>query len=625
MSDIYGNGRAGMVAGYLRLSRDEDRKQYVSIENQKLILDQYASSAGFCIDIFYEDDNISGYTLERPGMRKMLEDIDAGLIHTVLAKDLSRLGRHNAKVLLLIEELKERGIRLVLVNDGYDSVSKEEDDILGIKTWYNERYVKDASKKMKQVLHARQRAGTLAARPCFGYEVSQGQKQELCIVEREARVVREIFRLYLEGDGYRKIAVKLNEEGISTPSAMLKQRKGAACGQAKEWSAGMVRDILKNDCYIGNRRMHVRERKTIHGTDVRVPKGEQYVFCGRHEAIVDAQTFQRAQEAMAGRIRTAYKGQRVNGSIFGQCVFCRDCGKRMNLIRREKRRQKTYFVCRTYNARGSKYCSAHTLEEKDLTEAVLRYLQVCYEMLYDDIAGYSLEKRQEKEKRRQEYRKELDAELHRQRKRLELIAEEKIAKMAEDREHAAIWESIYGKLQKTALGEIERLQGQLEEMEEESRQGQEEPDGQEIKAADVLGKVLAEKELTARDVDLLVEKIIADRDGSFEIMFRYGFTSRQDREEAAEKLGRGENILKDVLRIVLEEKQSRGYTSVRHMGKRLKEVGWPGTPKSAAMFLCRLTEMGIVEKTDQARKPYRVAADPEEIQRWMDRETIKGR
>lgn len=603
-----------MVAGYLRLSRDEDKKQYVSIENQKLILNQYAASNGLEIDFFYEDDNISGYTFERPGMKKLMQDIDAGLIHVVMAKDLSRIGRHNAKVLLLIEDFMERGIRLILVNDNYDSFYTEEDDILGIKTWYNERYVKDTSKKMKKVLRAKQKEGTLAVRPCFGYEVPADDKCALCVVESEARIIRRIFGLYLEGNGYRRISEILNDEKLPTPSMQMKQRgsKGFHGMAAGEWSSEMIRGILKNDCYTGKLRMHVRERKTIHGTDLRVPKEEQFVFEGHHEAIIDMETFQMAQESMTKRIRNHYRGQRSNYSIFSQCIFCRDCGSRMNLVRRAHRKQQTYFICRTYNAKGKRYCSAHSLDENVLMEAVLHYLQICRELLHDDIIKYTLEKREERERQDEAYLKELDAQLYKEQRKLEVLLKQKIEKMADNSENAQILKAAYGKLEKEALVQINRIQKQILGIKEEM-QGRKDKEGTSFNAADILDRVIAGRELTAKDVELLIDKIIVDQDGSFEIRLRYGIASLVDEREVIKRLASEKNIFRDVLIIVLREENVRGYTSAKSMNRQLREMGWSVSARTVVPFLEQLSDMGIIERTDNKLKPYKIKASADHI------------
>ena len=145
-----------MNAGYVRLSRDDDKRNYVSIENQKLIINQYAADHGVVIDRWYEDDGISGYIFDRPGFQQMMADLDKD-IDTVYVKDFSRLGRHNAKVLLLLDEFQERGKHLVVIDDNYDSMDSS-DDTIGIKTWFNERYVKDTSKKIKRAFDTLQKS-----------------------------------------------------------------------------------------------------------------------------------------------------------------------------------------------------------------------------------------------------------------------------------------------------------------------------------------------------------------------------------------------------------------------------------------------------------------------------------
>ena len=325
-----------MNAGYVRLSRDDDRRNYVSIENQMLIIRQYAAERDAAIDRWYEDDGVSGYLFDRPGFNQLMKDLDRD-IDTVFVKDFSRLGRHNAKVLLLLDEFQERGKRLIVVDDAYDS-SQSDDDTIGIKTWYNERYVKDTSKKIRRALGARQREGTLMTQPPFGYKRNSSDKAVIEVVPREAEYVKMIFDLYLGGSGYRKIAAYLTENHIPTPSMArhereLEEGRQSRCRTASEWSDGMVKDMLDNDYYIGTFRLHKRERAAIHGKDKRVPKEKQHVFENHHPPIIDKMTFELVQEAKEKRVKNHYRGSRgqwTGSEIpnpFGTCLFCKDCGK----------------------------------------------------------------------------------------------------------------------------------------------------------------------------------------------------------------------------------------------------------------------------------------------------------
>ena len=161
------------VVGYCRLSRDEDKENYSSIEEQKRIIKEYASTRNWIIsnDDFYIDDNVSGYTFNRPEFSKMIEKVKGGKIDVVIAKDLSRIGRHNGRVLVLIDEFKNIQKNLILVSEmgGTYDVLNDRDDTIGITTWFNERYVKDCSRKTRDHMYSKQKTGRLIMGNYYGY------------------------------------------------------------------------------------------------------------------------------------------------------------------------------------------------------------------------------------------------------------------------------------------------------------------------------------------------------------------------------------------------------------------------------------------------------------------------
>ena len=161
-------GVKSMNIAYERLSRDDEKTKYVSIENQRMIIDKYAKENNIIIDKHFEDDGFSGYTMDRPDFNEIKHLVDDNLVDIFIAKDLSRVGRHNANVLLFLERLKEHGVRVILVDDNYDSAT-DSDDIIGIKTWYNERYIKDGSKKVRNALKNMQENGNLIMSVPYGY------------------------------------------------------------------------------------------------------------------------------------------------------------------------------------------------------------------------------------------------------------------------------------------------------------------------------------------------------------------------------------------------------------------------------------------------------------------------
>lgn len=379
-----------MIAGYVRLSRDDQGQNCGSLENQKLIIGQFAKSQNMRIDKWYEDDGISGYRFDRPQFQQMLNDLSSANPgqRTIIVKDMSRLGRHNARVLLLLEEFQERGCRLIAVDDSYDSL-KPDDDIIGIKTWYNERYIRDTSKKIRRVLHARQKDGSLLTQVPFGYRRQEKDPRLIEIIPEEAHTISLIFHWYLQGMGYRKIAAALNSHSLPTPSLSLYGRDWAAHGSSRrkialEWSDSMVKEILDNDFYAGVYRLHKRARAAIHGTDARVPKEEQFSFPGHHPSIISVDLFEQAQ--LEKKRRTPKKGRPCTlissssaNSPFSRLLFCQDCGCRLTPItRKNKHGVRKYYICGTYNRKGKRFChSAHLVNERTLNQAVGAYLSLC--------------------------------------------------------------------------------------------------------------------------------------------------------------------------------------------------------------------------------------------------------
>ena len=178
------------------MSRDEDGKKE-SIDTQRRVLHSFAGERNITLIDVLEDNNVSGYTLDRPGFNKLKELIEAGMVDLLLVKDLSRVGRHNAKVLLFLDFLTDMNVRLVLMNDNYDSES-DDDTILGIKTWYNELYLKDLSKKITTNMRQRQKEGLVIVES-YGYIKSPHDKNKLLIDESAAQIVRLFFLGILRG------------------------------------------------------------------------------------------------------------------------------------------------------------------------------------------------------------------------------------------------------------------------------------------------------------------------------------------------------------------------------------------------------------------------------------------
>ena len=278
------------IAGYCRLSRDEDKENFISIEEQKRIIKDYAKSRNWNLtdDDFYIDDNVSGYTFNRPAFSKMMKKVKIGEIDVVIAKDLSRIGRHNGRVLVLIDEFKNMQKNLIAVSEmgGTYDVLNDRDDLIGITTWFNERYVKECSKKTRDHMYSKQKSGRLIMGNYYGYEkVFKDDIPMLYVIDEIRPVIELIYKLYLEdGYGFQKISEILNTKyNFPTPSEYyrmkhLEQGRIYKHKVQKSWTKDMVSNILKNEVYTGALITHKKRSINIRGKIVKLPKEEHFIF-----------------------------------------------------------------------------------------------------------------------------------------------------------------------------------------------------------------------------------------------------------------------------------------------------------------------------------------------------------
>lgn len=582
-----------MVAGYVRLSRDDDKRNYVSIENQKIIIKQYAAARNITVDRWYEDDGVSGYSLNRPGFGKLMEDLDKD-IQIIIAKDLSRIGRHNAKVLLLLDEIKERGKRLLLVDDDYDT-DEDEDDIIGIKTWYNERYVKDTSRKIKKVMRARQKEGTLVSRVPFGYVRDRKDKRIIHVIEEEARYVRKIFELYLQGNGYRKIAVILTEEEVPTPFVFLRDRERpqekAGGKVVRRWTEGMVSGILKNDFYIGNLRLHKRERFLINGSDVRIPKEEQLLFPKNHEAIILQSDFEAVQELMKKRIRSNYRGGGRKESIFGGKLICRDCKAALTPITR-RNTQRKYYICSTYNSKGKGFCEcSHRIEESSLVQDVITYIRLCRDTLTDSIKAYGREELRGKKEQWEQEREALITSMEIRKKELKTLISQKIRDISKEAENAQVIRDSYEQLQKELSDKIHDYEQRLKDLDTliiSVKERETQPD----MALEIINHIIEEGKISREDVEIFIDEIFVDQKGCPEIILKYGLSDLVKADPMKVLNQEEEKLILEITRLIRSEKGR--YISIKHLMEKLAESGYRKSCKSLLPYMDLMIAEGIL-------------------------------
>ena len=304
----------------------------------------------------------------------MMADAQAGLIKTIIVKDMSRFGRDYIMVGYYTEiMLPKMDIRFIAINDNVDSENQADNDFTPFRNIINEWYAKDTSKKIRSVLKAKGNSGKhLSVIPPFGYKKDPNDKEKWLIDEEAAQIVKKIFRMYLDGNTMGGIARKLTEEGIETPKLYAENRgikHYKAATYPEIWSRISVEYILSNYEYTGSTVNFKTKRKSFKNKKQVIQGKEDWaVFEGTQEAIIDKETFETVQK-MRGTKRAYTKFNEVN--IFSGLLFCADCGGKMTIRRRKEDRRKDAFICSTYRKKKKNLCTEHAVKVNALEQIVL--------------------------------------------------------------------------------------------------------------------------------------------------------------------------------------------------------------------------------------------------------------
>lgn len=258
---------------YERLSRDDELQgESNSILNQKQMLEEYAKRNGLPNPTHFTDDGISGTRFDRPGFTAMMEEVEAGRVEAIVVKDMSRLGRDYLKVGQIMEILRQKGVRLIAINDGVDS-AKGDDDFTPFRNLMNEFYARDTSRKIKSVFKAKGMSGKhLTGQVPYGYLWADKKREQWVIDEEAAAVVRQIFSLTMEGFGPYQISKILTQQKVEIPAVHL-ARHGEGVNKSKTfknpcgWGSSTIVHILKKREYLGHTvnfktRKHFKDKKS---------------------------------------------------------------------------------------------------------------------------------------------------------------------------------------------------------------------------------------------------------------------------------------------------------------------------------------------------------------------------
>lgn len=461
------------VGIYCRLSIEDKDKLKTddsqSIQNQKSMLRDYCRERDWEIYDIYCDDGYSGVDRNRPEFKRLLRDCENGHIDIVLCKDQSRFSRD----IIIIEQyindkFLEWGIRFIGVADNADSDSEMYGTMRLFTSAYNEMYVKDISCKIRRTLTFKREQGQfIGSFAPYGYLIDPEDKHRLIIDKNTADNVKLIFDMFVQGNGYRKIAQELNSRGIPSPSAYKRQTgsKYVNCNadgsNAKGlWTQSTIAAILRNEMYTGTlvqgKSHHVsyknKKRKKVDESEwVRIPD--------THEAIIDRETWERTQERLNSRTRSSRVTNEIS-PLSGK-VKCAVCGRPMkrNVYYNKAKTIKYYGMqCATYktgamNCPNTKTLSGKVLEQKildELNNIIERYCQT------DEITITDIQQEQLQALERQH--NSLETQLQTARNRLTMMYKDRLDGIISESDYRTFRESLSAEEQDIGcrLAEIEK-------------------------------------------------------------------------------------------------------------------------------------------------------------------------
>ncbi len=383
-----------ITALYERLSRDDELEgESNSIVNQKKILEEYASKNNLTNIIHFTDDGISGTQFDRPGFMEMMNGVNTGNIGCIIVKDMSRLGRDYLKVGQCMEILRQKGVRLIAINDNVDSFYRE-DDFTPFRNIMNEWYARDTSRKIQSTFRSKGESGKhTASTPPYGYIKDEKDKNKWIVDEKAAEIVRRIFNLTMQGNGPYRIAKILESEKVDIP-AYHQQKLGYGLYQSKNfehpyrWCSSTIASILKKQEYLGHTvnfktRKHFKDKKSKY-----VSEDNWLIFENTHEPIIDQETFDNVQR-IRGNVKRYPDGWGEYHPLTG-LMYCADCGSKMYVHRTSNYKNIPYYTCSAYTKTpcGTLCPSAHRIKAEVVLNLIRETLKDIKKYLYEDNEAF---------------------------------------------------------------------------------------------------------------------------------------------------------------------------------------------------------------------------------------------
>lgn len=569
-----------ITALYERLSRDDELEgESNSIVNQKKILEEYASKNNLTNIIHFTDDGISGTQFDRPGFMEMMNGVNSGNIGCIIVKDMSRLGRDYLKVGQCMEILRQKGVRLIAINDNVDSFYRE-DDFTPFRNIMNEWYARDTSRKIQSTFRSKGESGKhTASTPPYGYIKDEKDKDKWVVDEKAAEIVRRIFNLTMDGAGPYKIAKILEADKIDIP-AYHQQKLGYGLHQSKNfeypyrWCSSTIASILKKQEYLGHTvnfktRKHFKDKKSKY-----VSEDNWLIFENTHEPIIDQETFDNVQR-IRGNVKRYPDGWGEYHPLTG-LMYCADCGSKMYVHRTSNYKNIPYYTCSAYTKTpcGTLCPSAHRIKAEAVLNLIRETLKDIKKYLDEDNEAFIRSIQNEMEEKEKIEIEKKKIRLTESQNRLQEL-ERLMCRIYEDMILNKIPNNRYEILNNQYETEQVALSKEIKDLEQQVSRYEKETD-RARKFISLISRYENFDELTTTMINEFVEKIIVherDRKGSqtskqkieiyFNFIGNYELPQAELSEEEKQKLEEEERKIKE-----RKDKLHQNYLKRKASGKQ---------------------------------------------------------
>jgi site-specific DNA recombinase len=302
-----------MIALYCRVSTDEQAREGISLEEQQERLKAYCRAMGWDHEVIvFVDDGYSAKSIERPRLTKLIDSVQKGTITKVMVTKLDRMSRRLLDLLKLIDLFQDHGVSFISISESFDTNTPSGRltlQVLGAVAEFERERIRE--RVFENMLHAAGNGKWLTQSP-YGYSL---EDKELVINEAEAKVVHDIYDMYLEkGMGFYTIAKHLNKEGISSK-------------QNKEWSIRSIKLLLTNPVYKGTlvwNRMDSSKKKRV------VKDEEEWVVMEDClPVIIEPSIWERVQQRMSQK--PIAPRAKSSPHLLGGMIKCGNCGSGMSI------------------------------------------------------------------------------------------------------------------------------------------------------------------------------------------------------------------------------------------------------------------------------------------------------